>query len=156
MIDIGCEVIDRAFYWAFGWTIIMKGNPANASGTIDTVEIWANKELVGCKVGIFYTTDGGTLKCRSSATLGTVVSGSKQTFNGLSLPVETRDYIGMYYSAGSMERSASGGGYWRVAGDYCDVGDEIDYTYTADTDLSLYGTGKEAVPPVSKRGWWSK
>jgi len=79
-IDIGEEAKDRQSTTTSGSTRINMGNPANASGTITSVEIWAYSNLEGVVVGTFYTTNGDTLKCRDSATIGAVTSGSKQTF----------------------------------------------------------------------------
>jgi len=99
-IDIGPLAITRAATWSAGDTVICKDNPANTSGQITSVELYAVVSLEGCIAGILYTTNGNTLKCRSSVAIGDVASGSKQTFSGLSLAVETGDYIGCYFCNG--------------------------------------------------------
>ncbi|MBA7532625.1 hypothetical protein ES705_24851 [subsurface metagenome] len=142
-IDIGAEPIDRSSSRPGYGTLINKENPANASGIITSVEIWAYSNLSVCKVGIFYTTNGNTLKCRSAATIGNVTAGSKQTFNGLSLSVQTGDYIGMYFSNGTIEHDISGyAGLWDALGDKCLVDDESDYAFYTGDAVSLYGTGE--------------
>ena len=146
-IDIGDTAIDRIdAYVSGGYTVINKGNPANASGIIDTVKIYAVSgfDLLNCKVGIFYTTNGLTFKCRSAATIGNVTSGSQQTFPGLSLAVVILDYIGLYYTDGKIEAEHPGGhDVWWIDDDYCNVDAEGIYTLDPDIMISLYGTGVE-------------
>lgn len=144
-IDIGAPAIARGFSLPPVQTRINKENPANASGTITSVEIWSKTDLSGVKVGIFYTTNGDTLKCRSAVTIGNVTSGSKQTFGGLSLAVMAGDYIGMYWSGGlGWYHTAGYTGIWSIAGDHCIVDDEADYALGSGDAFSLYGTGVEA------------
>jgi len=144
-IDIGMAAIDRNDVTSQGVAHICKDNPANADGTVTSVEIWANYQLSGCEIAMFYLVSGTTFSTRSNTTIGTVSPGSKQTFSGLSLSVATGDYIGFYVTLGSIERSSSGGsGYWYKHGDY------IPTTNTSFTDsgttriVSLYGTGTES------------
>jgi len=139
-IDIGSEATDRASSTSAVYTSINKDNPANSDGLISSVEIWANTNLTGCKVGIFYKTNGNTLKCRSATTIGAVTAGSKQTFSGLSLEVRAGDYIGLYAASGKLEFSTSGyQGNWYYSGDACVVGSEQSYDFEAGTTLSFYG-----------------
>ena len=138
-IDVGEAAINRSASFLSGWTDISKGNPANASGEITSVEIFADAQLYGCKVGIFYKTNGNTLKCRSSCTIGYVYK--KQTFD-VSLAVEAGDYIGIYFTSMYLEGSTSGGaGIWALVGDYCNVDDEATYSLHSTYVISLYGTG---------------
>lgn len=144
-IDIGADAIDRLSSGVVTWTRIGKDNPANASGTITSVEIWAYTEISDCIVGTFYTTNGNTLKCRDSEAIGTVTAGSKQTFSGLSIAVEAGDYLGIYGTAGAIERHTSGyNGIWAIGGEYIDPGDEATFNWYAGDAISLYGTGTEA------------
>ncbi len=142
-IDIGPSAIDRSSSRPGYKTVINKENPANASGIITAVEIWAWMNLSGCKVGIFYITNGNTLKCRSATTLGDVTAGSKQTFNGLSLSVQAGDYIGMSFLNGSIEHDPSyHAGLWDALGYKCVVDDESDYSFYTGDAVSLHGTGE--------------
>lgn len=156
-IDIGAEAEDRGFVVGETLTLIDKDNPANASGTITSVEIWANSNLSDCVVGTFYTTNGDTLKCRDSATIGSVTAGSKQTFTEdsgstpLAIAVEAGDYIGAYYTAGELEADTSlFVGVWYVSGEYIDPNDETTYTFVAGYAISLKGIGTEEEPPVGQ------
>ena len=148
-ITIGEEAINRAGYSIGGYTYVLKGGPANASGEIATIEIYAvsGYDLEGCKVGIFYPTNGDTLKCRSAVTIGEVTGGSKQIIPlDPGLTVEIGDYIGFYWTPGRMERDSSGGGgVWYNSGNHCIVNDEDEYNYSGNWAFSLFGKSGEGV-----------
>lgn len=149
-IDVGGGAIDRNTFTG-ARTSISKDNPANASGEITSVEIWCigPAGITGCKVGIFYKTNGDTLKCRSACSIGAVAGGSKQT-SPVSLAVVTGDYIGMYWATGNMEVGApSANGRWQHADDHCVVDDETEYTPLT-SGLSIYGTGEAAAAGGSR------
>lgn len=148
-IDVGAIPIDRAFSLGPGDTVVAMDNPANASGTLHTVKVWAYENITSLRVGTFYTTNGNRLKCRDSATLGAVVAGAERTFPGLSIAVEIGDYIGCYYEDGSIELDYYGGsGGWTAPGEFIDPGDEEVYDFAADWVMSLYGYGDIVPPPV--------
>lgn len=144
-IDIGAAAIDR---WGSGhdwdYTLLNLSNPANATGEIQSIELYASHDMSGVKVGTFYE-DGGAnhYTCRDSYTIGNVTAGSKQTFSGLSIEVQTGDVIGCYYSSGRLEISYSGGsGVTRRSGDAFSTS-QAEYTPIGgdDEDISLYGEG---------------
>lgn len=142
-IDIGEEAKDRAFWSEPGYTRINKGNPANATGILTSVELWAVSQMEGCRVGTFYIISPDRLKCRDSVLIGNVPSGSKQVFPGLSIAVEAGDYIGSYWTSGQLERDGEGyGGTWHIILEYIDPGDESNYIFWAGHAYSLYGTGE--------------
>lgn len=152
-IDIGAGAINRSTSTSESYTYIDKINPANESGVITAVEIWAYTNLVGCIVGTFYVVSGYTLKCRDSVAIGSVTSGSKQTFSGLSLTVEVGDYIGFYATSGRVERDSSGyDGNWRLSGEYIDPGDEATYGFLSGDAISLYGSGGIGGEPAGGGG----
>ncbi|MBA7575685.1 hypothetical protein ES708_17518 [subsurface metagenome] len=139
-IDIGDPAIDRGA--ALGsYTLVNKGNPANFSGKITSIEIWANTQLSNCEVATFFVVSGNNLSTRGTHAIGTVTAGSKQTFP-VDITVEAGDYIGIYFSAGNLEvDSAGGSGMW-----YISAADHIpctNQTFTSNDTymLSLYGTG---------------
>jgi len=140
-IDAGAAASNRASELTYGYTLLDKTNPADGNGTITSVEIWANTNLGGCKVGTFYE-DGGSGKytCRDSASIGSVTSGSKQTFSGLSIDVQTGDLIGIYYSSGTLERDGTGGDAWQYSGDAFGTS-QATYSDKAYI-LSVYATGE--------------
>lgn len=157
-IDVGAEPINRASYHTSDFTYIGKDNPANVSGLLKIIKVWANANMTGLRVGTFYLTNATTLKCRDSATIGAVEAGAERTFteddeaNPLAIVVQTGDYIGCYFASGNIERDTSGfAGIWRsLRGEYIDPGDETIYTLDAGDALSLIGYGDEVatVPPT--------
>ena len=149
-ITMGLPAINRSSSTGSNKTIIVKDNPADASGTITTVEIWCLADITGCRVGTFYVVSGNTLKCRDSAVIGAVASGAKRTFtedegsNPLAIEVEAGDYIGCFYTDGNIEVDTSGyAGFWYIAYERIDPGDEGNYSSEADDGVSLYGIGEE-------------
>lgn len=148
-IDIGAGATDRGSRnLAPVFTTIDLNNPANATGSIDTFEIWfevtagdATNAVMGALFG-----SGGTWESRDSETLGAVTAGSKQTFSGLDCDVETNDNIGLYYeSTARIESDVSGGaGVWYKSGNQFGQGEQSGYTEIAGDIFSLYGTGTEA------------
>lgn len=145
-IDIGAEAIDRDQYTAPGRTYILLDNPANATGVIDTIELWAYSSFTGLKVATFYLLTGTTYKCRDPVTIGDVPSGSKQIFTGLSIDVEAGDLIGFHAPSGLMERTSFGfAGLLWISGDLCYPGHEAEYNLDEGDVASLYGTGQ--APP---------
>lgn len=143
-ITIGAPAINRTFNYGAEQTWVNKEGAADGSGVIDTVKIWAQVDLANCYVGIFYTTNGNTLKCRSATLLGAVTAGSEQTFGGLTLAVVAGDYIGTRFSAGNIDRINVGfAGVWRSADilNHCVVDDEHIYALQAGHAMSLNGIG---------------
>ena len=147
-INIGSPAIDRAGYNGEATTFFTFDNPANATGTIDTVKVWAKNNVTNLRVGMFFLVSGTTYECRDSEAVGAVTAGSEQTFTGLTISVETGDYIGYYCGAdGVIEWDFSGGnGCAYVSGEYIDPTDQasynvVDYDVSA---MSINGTGTEA------------
>ncbi len=147
-IDVGAYPVNRDNVASSGWTRIDKANPANASGTLHSVKVWAANSITGLRVGTFYTTNGNTLKCRDSELIGDVVSGAERTFTGLSITVVEGDYIGCYFTGGSIDRhTLEYTGIWSVSGEFIDPNDETTYTPLVGDAISLYGYGDVEVPP---------
>lgn len=143
-IDVGEAPIDRDSVLGDTLTCISKNNPANASGELHSIKIYANVNITGLRVGTFYTTNGNTLKCRDSEVPGdgTVEAGAERTIGGLSIAVEPDDYIGCYFASGEIDASGSGGaGVWYVDGENIDSNDEAEYTLGEWWAISLYGYG---------------
>ena len=162
-IDIGSDATNRVTQWNSGNTIIDKFNPANADGTITSIEIHLVIDATNAMIGTFYTTNGDTLKCRDSATLGAIDFGSTQTItvdsmgSPLAIEVVTGDYIGFYSSSGKIDTDTTGVGVWYKSGEYIDPDDETTYTYYDTYANSLYGIGDVAVAtdviPVGYQEW---
>lgn len=140
-IDIGSAAIDRANNWGFSMTNVTQDNPANDTGIIDTIELWAFSNLSDMDVATFYM-DGNDATTIDYEELGSVTSGSKQTFSSLDMDVNTGNYIGFKYSAGALEVTFSGEKYWYITGDYIPCTDQ---TFSVSSSVrrtwSIYGTG---------------
>ena len=149
-IDVGGGATDRSSAYASGWTRIDKNNPANATGQLTSFEVWFTTNGSGVKMGTAYYTGTGTVYCcRDYETLGSVTSGSKQTFSGLGCDVTSGDYIAVYFSGGTLEFDTSGAGIVGVTKDAFDLGNtSFIYSY-ADRTISLYGTGTTPTPSLT-------
>lgn len=139
-IDIGSPAVNRSLS-STARTLITKVNPANASGIITTIELYAVSSLADVEVATFFVVSGNNLSTRDSHTIGAVTSGSKQTFSGLDIDVQAGDYIGLRWSDGLFERDTGGAGFWYLSGDNIPCTDlTFDYSATPST-YSIYGTG---------------
>lgn len=138
-IDIGEAAIDRAAGYPGQHTVINEGNPANDSGVLKSVEFFTEGAMNWHKIGVFYTTNGNTLKCRSSTgDLGGAGLGWNHVC--VALDVQAGDFIGISYGFGSISYDVAGGsGAWWKLGDYCDVDDEEEYSHSAVEIISLFG-----------------
>ena len=147
-IDVGSPAVDRADYASENITYVTKENPANASGTIDTIEAWFDYSVTDLEVGTFIHEGSNYLSTRDSHYIGSVVAGAKRTYSGLSIDIETGDYIGYSHGyGGHLARDTSGGsaGYWFKAGDSIPCSSVL-FTNSANPYLySLYGTGTETL-----------
>lgn len=143
-IDIGPGATERAGNLpANTKAFIMLGNPANASGTLDTFEIFAVYDTMnGTKLGTFHGS-GTDYTMRDYESIGNVNYGSKQTFTGKNCDVESGDFIGWFATYGWLSAATSGGSgvYW-YAGDIFD-GNSHTCTLWASNDGSVYATGEE-------------
>lgn len=121
-IDIGALAINRAGWGGMGNTQIFQDNPADGTGKITSIEVFAvsGYNLVGLKVATFFVVSGNTLSTRDWANIGAVTSGSKQTFV-VDINVVAGDFIGLYASSGRIERentNGTGESQWKDYGDF--------------------------------------
>jgi len=141
-IDIGEVAKNRNFASSPGYTDVNIGNSANATGKINSVEIWAETDITGCEVATFYVVSGNYLSTRDSETIsGTITAGAKRTFT-VDLDVVVGDFIGMYFTSGKIEYDGEGyGGFWQLSGDNIPcTNTNFGNSYAGDA-ISLYGTG---------------
>ncbi len=147
-IDIGAVAIDRNDSFNLTFTYINKTNPANDTGTIDTVEMWldsTSNDGANVEVATFIDEGSNVLSTRDSEAIGAVTKGSKQTFSGLDMDVTTGDYIGAYGTDGRLEALFSGGaGAWNSDQDRIPAS-SVTFSFVADFIFSLYGTGETSV-----------
>ncbi|MBA7510899.1 hypothetical protein ES705_02888 [subsurface metagenome] len=144
-IDIGMPAIGRSYYMGNNITLVIKDNPADATGKITTVEIWSYTDLANVEVATFYVVSGNNLSTRDTEYIGTVTSGAKRTFS-VDLDVQTGDYLGIYLVDGDYIEKDNVGytGIWYKAGDQISCADTA-FSFQTDSTISLYGTGATAV-----------
>jgi len=144
-ITMGDTAINRATTYPATFTYLCFGGlsagRANATGRITSVEIWANTNMTGCKVGSFRYTDSGKFVCRDYTTIGAVTSGSNQTFD-VDFEVVYQDTLGIYFATGDIEADTTGGLHLIAkAGDQFDTPEwTLDDFYGLDS-VSCYATG---------------
>ena len=143
-IDIGAAAISRMSSGIAAYTQLVMDNPANASGIIDTIEVWVSVDASATsKVGTFHGSGTSWTK-RDYATIGPITAGSKQTFSGLDIDVETDDLIGFFDALGKVVSAPFGGaGVLSKWGDQFDAGTQT-YSVQAGDILSLYGYSVDA------------
>ena len=141
VITIGAGAADYNTYRSAA-TNVDRTNPANGSGSIDTVEMWFYVQNgANVKVGTF-SGSGTSWDDRDYETIGTVTAGAKRTFTGLDITVQDNDIIGEYHSSGLIEANSSGGsGVGIYANDAFGSGAQ-EYTIEVNYKISLYGTGE--------------
>ena len=149
-IDIGVEAKDRSSQYAGRYTVINKENPANESGKITSIEIFAKTgyAAVNFEIATFYVVSGNNLSTRSSVVIGPVTVGSKQIFtkdvngNDISLDVVIGDYIGECPASTSYIEAdfSGGGGTWNYNGDKIPCTNQA-FDLATTRVISLYGTG---------------
>jgi len=137
-IDMGSAAINRADDSTTA-TRVDKNNPANASGKITQVQLYANVTMTNVEVATFYVVSGNNLSTRDTQAIANVVAGATRTFD-VDLDVQVGDYLGVYYSAGELDRDNSGDGQWKLLGDYIPCTDTT-FDFIADRTFSIYGTG---------------
>jgi transcription elongation factor Elf1 len=141
-IDVGCAAIDRALSQT-NRTLINKGNPANADGTITNVEYYLAAGNGNVKIAIFEKVDTIKFTTRDYVDLGTKEAGYHS--DNVSLEVKEGDYLGIY-SIKALDYSGSGGdGVWLYWSGTCDAIPCTNQTFDyLDTDgvCSVYGTGE--------------
>ena len=146
-IDIGVGAAVRSYTFDCNYTYINKTNPANATGTITSAELYCVSELKDVEVATFYVVSGNNLSTRDSAYIGTVAGGSKQTFSELSIDVHIGDYFGIYSGSqsGTYYIDISGGdGAWYISGDQIPC-ENLEFGFLDSRLFSLYGTGTTEV-----------
>jgi len=145
-IDVGNSAINRSGERASGITWVDKNNPANDTGIITSVEIYAETAMTLCEVAIF-TASGNVLTTRSNVAIGNVALGYNQF--DVELDVTAGDYIGFYFSTGEGSRAYTGDGNWWYGGDNIPC-TSVFFNSEGNTTISLYGTGTTEV------GWTHK
>lgn len=139
VIDIGNEAISRSSGLT-SRTVVDKGNPANATGKIISIEIWAHTDIVNCKVATFFGVSGDNLSTRDYEILGNIADGEKRIFT-VDINVQEGDYIGIYFESGLIFTDYSGGaGMWYTYSDNIPC-TNIEFIWVDNFASSFYGKG---------------
>lgn len=147
-IDIGSAASNRSTYQAISWlgnyyTYVERGNVANADGILNSCEIWMQSTGANIRVGTF-SASGANLTRRDYEVLGSVTSGSKQTFTGLNITVAANDLIGTTGTGGNIEGDATGSSVYHAkeGSQNYTFWDTSAHSYSdGNGPISLYGTG---------------
>ena len=145
-IDIGSAAIVRPLSGPTTSTYIFKTNPANETGKITSIEIYAYEDMSDVEVATFYNVSGTRFTTRDSHTIGTVTAGAKRTFV-VNMDVHKGDYLGFHMTDGQFYYDITDGlGYWFYSGtDKIPCTNET-FTLGSGTTYihSVYGTGVTA------------
>jgi hypothetical protein len=139
VIDIGSDASNRSNSFGVA-TFVTLNNPANDTGVLDTFEVYPATTINGLKIGTF-SKSGTNFTPRDFEEIGTASSGSKQTFTGKNCDVSSGDYLGVYYTAGKIDKDDNGGDgvYYYASGD--GFGGTYSYTLLSGDIMSAYATG---------------
>ena len=145
-IDIGSAAIVRTRKGPTTSTYIFKTNPANETGKITSIEIYAYTTMSNVEVATFFNVSGNNFTTRDTHSIGTVTAGAKRTFV-VNMDVHKGDYLGFHMTAGAFYHDTTGGlGYWFYSGtDKIPCTNET-FTLGSGTTYihSVYGTGATA------------
>lgn len=157
-IDVGsaCVVGDNG--QSDGYTRIDKNNPANATGTIDSICIYAQNSMSGIEYAAF-TDEGSNIFSTNGDTNGSALTatGGQQTYHTAAgndftaFAIATGEYLGHYFTVGRLEMDVSGIGQWYVVGDDIPAS-SVTFTFVATRSLSVYGTGTESGGAIAPTG----
>lgn len=118
IIDIGNPAIDRSSQQGGNITVVDRNNPANASGVINTIEIYCPVALYLVEVATFYVVSGNNLTTRDNVLIGNI--GAGKTTKAVSLNVVAGDRLGIYwqYSFSKLVYTEEAcAGIWWTSGD---------------------------------------
>lgn len=146
-IDVGSSCSDRTSSLGHGYTYVDKANPANATGTIDTVCVYSASELYTLSVASFSAT-GNDLTTNGTAFLGDQGGSGSKTWTAAgndftAFNINSGEYIGCYWTGGNIDSDTSGIGLWGLDGEYIPCTSQT-FSYWSTYCISLYATGTEA------------
>ena len=122
-----------------GYTRMDICSPANGTGTITSIELYATGDLDSIMVGIFYAIDATHFTTRSYAALGTAEVGLNQY--DVDLEVEEGDFIGLYWNDANINYTEETcAGYMAISGNRIPADNQL-LILTSDRRLSLRGIG---------------
>ena len=126
-IWIGADVKDRPDTTNPGSTVITLVSPSTGAGNLYQVKLYAYNAMYDVKVGTF-SRSGAVFTSRDSYTIGYISSGGLKTYSGLTIEVQSGDYIGIYWSAGYLDATWTSNDSYLKGGDQFGQGAQT-YTY---------------------------
>lgn len=147
-VTVGVEAIEGdTDYTTSNYTYINCTGAADGDGTITDVDVYVGDTdlAAGSKIAIFYNTAGNNFTCRDAYTLAeALAAGAKRSLSGLSLSIQTGDFIGIFINGGKIRGDSVDvvSGYRFDYGDSCTP--ESSYAFSdllTNADMSLYGYG---------------
>ena len=149
-IDVGAACSDRSADTDGPRTLIQQDNPANLTGTIDQVKVWATINMTDTEFASFidegsanFSTNGDT-----NGSNITVTAGACRTFTAgvhfTAFAISQNELLGAWWALGNIERGAGGGGYNRLGTDEIPAS-SVNFPLFAGGIVSMLGSGEEAV-----------
>ena len=141
-IDVGPACSDRVTFLG-SQTVVNKGNPANETGKINYICIYAVTLMTGIEVASF-SAAGNNLTTNASVSLANAAIG-KNEYNApgdfVAFDINAGEYLGIYFTGGTIEYDNAGfDDIWTRAGDNIPcVG--AAFVLNAGDAVSLYGEG---------------
>ena len=114
-------------------------NPANATGTITSVEFYSAGPMENVEIGIFYLIGGNYFSTRDSVLIGNAVEGYNQF--DVDLEVNEGDYIGIYWTGTNIRSTDETCAGFRGRSADRIPADNVFFGLTANKRLSIRGTG---------------
>lgn len=153
MTTQGPACSDRGSTRSAGYTILELNNPASAGFTVASIYCWAASNMSGLETGSFEDTGGGggtgNYTCRgncSGANMSVSAGSCVELTAGVDFvayTVQSGEYIGHYFTGGTIERDSSGGsGILTNYGDEIVTDEENSFTLDADDENSIYCEGE--------------
>lgn len=137
-LSIGNQAIDRFDSIGGEITLVDSYNPANKTGIITKIEIFAPYGSTGVRVAGFYVVSGNFLSTRNYVVIGDIPSGYSSY--DVQLEIQEGDFIGIYTGAGDIDTDNSGVGRWVAVDDQIPCTNKEFFWGSGDT-ISLHGTG---------------
>lgn len=150
-IDVGSACSARANYLGGQTTVIDRNNPANATGTIDSVCVYAYsdpQQLNSPEFASFIDEGSNTFSTRGNVSVADQTS-NPQTYTAPGdftvFDINNGDYIGLTFVSGIIEvTEGSGDGFWTTIVSDNIPASSVTFAFTDLREISIYATGTES------------
>lgn len=150
-ISVGDSCTDRHTSVGINQTIVTHINPANATGTIDTMSVYAVGDVAGLEYAAFaasgndLTTNGDTNGSNLSAGAGSCTTHTAAGNDFTAFAIASGEYIGAVGTSGVLEYQtiAATDDIWYKSGDNIPCSG-VTFTYLSNRNISIGGAGTES------------